>query len=39
MVERIRKGEDVKTPKQLREELETKTKAKMPRTSMKISLS
>lgn len=37
-VEKIRRGEDVKTPKQLREELEKKTAPKT-RTSMKISLS
>ena len=37
-VERIRKGDEAKTTKQLREELEKKTKGKIPKTSMNISL-
>lgn len=37
-VQKIRKGEKTMTTQQLREELEKKTKAKMPKTSMKIDL-
>lgn len=38
MITKIRKGEKVKTTKELREELEKKTKSSLPKTSMKISL-
>ena len=38
MIQKIRKGEKVKTTKELREELEKKTKSSLPKTSMKISL-